>query len=275
MLFFNIICIIVIIAVIYLLCVLPSFKKPDCSRLLGWNYAHRGFYDNEKSVPENSLPAFENAVIMGYGIELDVRMSSDGVMVVHHDETLKRSCGDKRKVSSCTAKELANQKLFGFEVGIPSLKKVLKVVDGQVPVMIEIKDEGFKSDTVIVLRDILRTYYGAYCIKSFNPVQMMHVRRLMPEAVRGQLSTDINADDKKCGLLKGFVLENMLLNFLSRPHFVSYGYRYNKKLSFVICKKFCAFTSAWTIKTPAAFERALKFFDIAIFESFTTYNHKR
>lgn len=256
-------------------CVMPSLRKPDCSRILNWHYAHRGFHDNTKGVPENSVPAFENAVIMGYGIELDVQLSSDGIMVVHHDATLKRSCHDKRRVSECTAKELAKQKLFGFDTGIPSLKKVLKVVDGQVPIIIEIKDEGFKSDTVIVLRDILRTYYGAYCIKSFNPVQMLHVRRLMPEAIRGQLSTDFRADkESKCGLLKGFILGNMLLNFLSRPHFVSYGYRFTNKLSFKICKKFCSFTSAWTIKTSAAFERALKYFNIAIFEGFAPDNKR-
>lgn len=275
MLFFNIVIAIAIVAALYLFCVLPSLKKPDCSRLLGWNYAHRGYHDNKKGAPENSIPAFENAVIMGYGIELDVRTSSDGVMVVHHDATLKRSCSDKRKVSELTAKELAKQRLFGFDVGIPTLKKVLKVIDGQVPVIIEIKDESFKSDTVILLRDILKNYYGAYCIKSFNPIQMMHVRRLMPEAVRGQLSTDFKADEGNCGVLKGFLLGNMLLNFLSRPHFISFGYRFNNKLSFKICKKFCSFTSGWTAKTPAAFERTLKHFDIAIFEGFAPENNKR
>lgn len=55
--------------------------------------AHRGFHDNRGECPENSLPAFERAIQMGYGIELDVQLTKDGVPVVFHDWDLKRAAG--------------------------------------------------------------------------------------------------------------------------------------------------------------------------------------
>ncbi|MDE7454853.1 MAG: glycerophosphodiester phosphodiesterase, partial [Clostridia bacterium] len=55
--------------------------------------AHRGLFDNNNGVPENSLPAFSKAVEQGYAIETDVQMSKDGVLVVFHDDSLKRMTG--------------------------------------------------------------------------------------------------------------------------------------------------------------------------------------
>ena len=51
--------------------------------------AHRGLY-NRLDTPENSMKSFENAILKGYAIELDVNMTNDGHLVVFHDESLKR-----------------------------------------------------------------------------------------------------------------------------------------------------------------------------------------
>ena len=59
----------------------------------GRNFAHRGLHSRDKSVPENSLKAFELASAAGYGMELDVQLTRDGQVVVFHDDTLKRVCG--------------------------------------------------------------------------------------------------------------------------------------------------------------------------------------
>ena len=47
----------------------------------------------DKNIPENSLPAFQEAVRQGYAIELDVRLTADGRLAVFHDDTLQRMCG--------------------------------------------------------------------------------------------------------------------------------------------------------------------------------------
>lgn len=269
MVLINILVAIAIIVIIYLFLIMPSFKKPDCSRLLGWNYAHRGLFDNVFGPPENTIAAFENAIIMGYGIELDVRMSKDGVLVVHHDPTLRRTCKNKKRVSDVTAKELANMQVMGLNYGIPTLEKVLKIIDGQVPIIIEIKAEKKTADTVIALRELLMGYNGAFCVQSFSPIVLLHTRRLMPEVIRGQLSTDFAAEGSKKGTIPKFFASNLMTNFLSRPHFISYGYRYNNKLSFKICASRASFTAGWTIKNNAALLRTLRYFDIAIFEGFS------
>ena len=59
----------------------------------GVNHAHRGLHTKDKTVPENSLPAFRAAAEAGYGVELDIQLSRDGQVVVFHDDTLDRVCG--------------------------------------------------------------------------------------------------------------------------------------------------------------------------------------
>ena len=67
-------------------------KKKKWQHLTGWDYAHRGLYDNEHGIPENSMAAFRRAVDKGYGIELDVHLTADNQRVVFHDDTLIRMC---------------------------------------------------------------------------------------------------------------------------------------------------------------------------------------
>lgn len=89
--------------------------------------AHRGFHDNRGECPENSLPAFERAIQMGYGIELDVQLTKDGVPVVFHDWDLKRAAGVDRKIRDCTFEELQSYRLFGSSQTIPAFETVLEL----------------------------------------------------------------------------------------------------------------------------------------------------
>ena len=70
-----------------------KIRKKQRSPFQNRNFAHRGLHKRDKSVPENSLAAFERAASYGYGIELDVQLSKDGQVVVFHDDTLNRVCG--------------------------------------------------------------------------------------------------------------------------------------------------------------------------------------
>ena len=103
--------------------------------------AHRGFHDNRSECPENSLPAFERAIQMGYGIELDVQLTKDGVPVVFHDWDLKRAAGVDRKIRDCTFEELQSYRLFGSSQTIPAFEAVLELADGRTPLIIELKAE--------------------------------------------------------------------------------------------------------------------------------------
>ena len=104
--------------------------------------AHRGLFDNESEAPENSIPAFQRAVQQGYGIELDVQLTTDNRLVVFHDETLQRMCGFDKKLTECSYDELKHYRLAKSDEKIPLFDEVLKVIDGKVPLIVEVKSEG-------------------------------------------------------------------------------------------------------------------------------------
>jgi glycerophosphoryl diester phosphodiesterase len=91
-------------------------------------FAHRG---GAALAPENTLAAFDSGVALGAdGLELDVRLSRDGVVVVHHDETLDRTTALRGAVQDRTASELA-------AAGVPCLANVLQRYP--IPIIIEMK----------------------------------------------------------------------------------------------------------------------------------------
>ncbi|MBQ5318088.1 MAG: hypothetical protein J6K17_03225 [Oscillospiraceae bacterium] len=132
-------------------------------------FAHRGLAN--KSFPENSLSAFNEAVFLRQGIELDVRITKDRIPVVFHDKTLKRMCGDKRRVSACTYDELSTLYLLGTEEKIPTLEEVLELVKGKVPLLIEAKlPKRFPWHHRLerAMLPLLKKYKGEYRLQSFN-----------------------------------------------------------------------------------------------------------
>ena len=96
----------------------------------GANVAHRGLHSRDRSIPENSLSAFRQAAQEGYGIELDVRLSEDGKVVVFHDDTLDRVCGVHARVDELTWEELRSLRLCGTEERIPLFSDVLRSIGG-------------------------------------------------------------------------------------------------------------------------------------------------
>ena len=140
--------------------------------LLAKPIAHRGFWgvgDNgEDFCAENSLTAYRRAVAKGYNIEIDVHLLPDGNFAVFHDGTLKRVCGVDIAVNKLTADQLKNYKLSGTEDTIPTLQEVLEVVNGQVGLLIEMKDFTNKNGCCEKLYAILKEYSGNYAIQSFN-----------------------------------------------------------------------------------------------------------
>ncbi|MBL8967561.1 MAG: hypothetical protein JNG85_11145, partial [Spirochaetaceae bacterium] len=104
--------------------------------LAGARYAHRGLYDNSGDAPENSMRAFDAAAEKGYGIELDVRLSKDGQVVVFHDSGLSRMCGVDAAVASRTFAELAEMRLLGTAERIPRFGDFLAMVAGRAPLLV-------------------------------------------------------------------------------------------------------------------------------------------
>ncbi|MBN9274662.1 MAG: glycerophosphodiester phosphodiesterase [Mesorhizobium sp.] len=141
----------------------------DLSWLPARPIAHRGLHDMNKTRWENTLSAFEAAARRGYAIECDVHLSSDGVPVVVHDDDLKRLTGHDGFVWQRTAAELGALKVGGTSDHVPTLREMLDLVDGRVPLVVELKGiPGRDQGLVARVGAMLKRYKGKAAIMSFD-----------------------------------------------------------------------------------------------------------
>ena len=228
----------------------------------GVNYAHRGLHTRDRNIPENSLPAFRRAAKEGYGIELDVRLSKDGEVVVFHDDTLDRVCGVHARVDDLTWEELQKLRLCGTEEGIPLFSEVLKNIRGCEALIVELKNGPRNRELCEKTLALLESYHGNVCIESFNPLIVAWFRFHAPDLIRGQLATSLkNYAEEDIRGLKAFVLHNTLLNFLARPQFIAYRVGYRPPLV-RLSTRLGALNVGWTSHEP----RNEKGRDAVIFE---------
>jgi glycerophosphoryl diester phosphodiesterase len=169
--------------------------------------------------------------------------------------------------------ELKHFHLFRSKETIPTLPEVLKLVDGRVPLIIELKIPWGAGKLCRIVSELLKDYKGVYCIESFNPFGLMWYRRHYPQVVRGQLATDFVKEKVKGDRIQYFILKNMLMNFLAKPDFIAYHHVYKKCLSFTICRKlYKVLTVAWTIQSQEEYENCRKYYELFIFDSFIPEN---
>lgn len=249
--------------------------KPNCGRRERMKpfeeryIAHRGLFDNGGPAPENSLPAFRRAVEAGYGIELDVQRTSDGKLVVFHDSTLERICGDKRRLYDCTFEELQKLRLLDSEERIPLFSDVLAVIGGKVPLVVEIKSDGNWRACTEETAEMLDGYEGIYCLESFRAGVLKWFRKNRPDVIRGQLSLDYFKWHSEQPFIAKLALSDLMLNFLSRPDFISYDHSQANRLSYRLIRRlFPVENVCWTVKSQAELEKARKIFKCFIFDSF-------
>ena len=99
--------------------------------------------------PENTLAAFEKAIELGtYRIEMDVRRSRDGHIVVMHDATVDRTTNGTGRVSDLTLAELKRLRLGGTAETVPTLREALVCARGRTKLLVEIKEVGLAEDVV-------------------------------------------------------------------------------------------------------------------------------
>lgn len=152
--------------------------------------AHRALHDAADGRPENSRAAIRAAIAAGYGIEIDVQLSSDGVAMVFHDYHLERLTEAQGAVRLVASGTLRATTLRGGNEGIPDLPEVLALVAGQVPLLIEIKDQDGAMGTRVGLLEqatarALAGYRGDVAVMSFNPHSVDALQELCPDVPRG------------------------------------------------------------------------------------------
>ncbi len=252
---------------IYLFLICPGKNKKEIEKYTKYKYAHRGLH--KEGVAENSLSAFRDAVEAGFGIELDVRLSCDGVLMVFHDDTLDRMTEQTGRVDKRSSSELKEIKLLGTEEGIPTFDEVLSLVRGKVPLLIEIKEDSVDTSVSEKVAERLKTYEGDYIVESFNPLSLGVIKKRMPSVIIGLLSQNYLKSPKYRKPVH-FLLHHFLLNCACRPNFIAFSHEDVKIPSYKMLMAFFPRPSfAWTVKSEEEEKRALaNGFDSVIFEGY-------
>ena len=233
----------------------------------GRAFAHRGLYELDETLPENSLPAFQRAVAAGYGAELDVQRTRDGQIVVFHDDSLLRACGVDKPVRDFTFEELQRLPLFGTGERIPLFSDVLKVFDGRQPLIVELKYGPDWALLCEATRRMLDEYAGPACVESFHPAMVRWFKRHDPKRLRGQLSEAACFSRKHIQWYLAFMMSRLLTNCLTRPQFIAYRLG-PKPLSVRVSEAMGAMKVLWTAREPEDHDRLLKENHAVIFEGY-------
>jgi glycerophosphoryl diester phosphodiesterase len=188
------------------------------SWIAGSPIAHRGLHD--ATIPENSLAAFDAAAKAGHPIEMDIRLSADGKLVILHDTNTQRLTGEDHQVSRTDHAVLASLRLNGTAQAVQLFTEALRLVNGQVPLLVEVK-HGIPARRICPrLLAALRDYPGEVAIQSFDPRILWWLRRHAPHLARGQISGFL--DDMGVPILLKPFLRAMVFNIATAPHFISY-----------------------------------------------------
>lgn len=247
----------------------PHLPRADFSAFQTYDYAHRGLHDKEKGVPENSLMAFDLAVRGGFGMELDLQLTQDGQVVVHHDRTIARTCGVDRNIDQMTYEELSGYRLFGTQEKVPLFTEVLRQVDGRTPLIVELKSYTRQEELCQKAVDLLQGYEGLYCVESFDPRIVRWFKKNRPDIVRGQLMERLQAGQNGLTRAQAFLGRNLMTNFLTRPHFEAYDFHARHTLSLRAARRVWGMQEvSWTLRSLEDYKAAKEEGCLCIFEKF-------
>lgn len=222
--------------------------------------AHRGMHS--KKVTENTLEAFSIAIKNNYIIEFDIHLLKDKNIVVYHDNNLKRLTGINKRVKELTLQEINDIKLPNNSK-IPTFEETLKLINGQVPIIIELKSDNKAGKLEKELVKYLDNYDGLFAVKSFNPLTIRWFKKHRPNYIRGLLLSG------KGDIGNKIFRSSFVFNFC-KPDFLSCNYLlYNHKLMKRKILKLC-----WTISSEEDFNKYKGYFDNLICENILEEEHK-
>jgi glycerophosphoryl diester phosphodiesterase len=228
--------------------------------------AHRGLW-SPGGAPENSLAAFEAACEAGYGIELDVQLSSDGEAIVFHDSTLERMTGQPGRLSDHTAADLCAMRLKGTDETLPTLAETLTLVGHRAMVLIEIKTpSGEVGPLEQRVHEVLIDHHGPTSVIGFNAYSHAWFADRHPKVLRGLDSYSYSEGRMAPELRRSYA--NLEHVEIARPHFLALG------MDMLPSKRADEYRAegmpivAWTVRSPAEWDGVKAHCDNLIFEGF-------
>jgi len=159
--------------------------------------AHRGVTN---SAPQNTMAAFLDAARQGYGVECDVRLTKDSVPVILHDDSLKRTTEDSRRLNQVSLAELEGILIAG-QHPVPTLESVIKHVLPEAFVNFNIKEDAAVNPVLKLLNGanlshgVLLSAHSVNAVRrlqaNFNDVAFVH--SWLPIALIGAIRSQTKA----------------------------------------------------------------------------------
>lgn len=237
------------------------------------DFAHRGLHGLSEGCPENSLAAIEEAVQHGYGIEIDVQRTADYEAVVFHDANLNRMTNRHGPVSNWTSSKLHETRLAESSESIPTLRQVLDLVNGRVPLLIEIKSSpgpvvpGVLEQRVATL---LERYSGPVGVMSLSPNPLAWLGLLSPHTPLGNVVTKVHRTKYLKGFLRGAakVVRRLGAGAIAKSDFVAVDLNIIEQLQPDVIRQKGKPVLTWTVTSEADAADARQHADALIFEGF-------
>ena len=244
--------------------------RPLPSWLLQRPIAHRGLHDRAAGRPDNSLAAFAAAAERGFPVELDVRLSRDGVVMVFHDDTLDRLSDLAGPFERYDARELQRTRIGGSQETIPTLRQVLDTIGGRVGIAVEVKSFlGGVGRCEELTYATMRAHGGDWIVQSFNPFSLAWFVRHAPEVTRGQISGPLaHWGDVPWSRWRCHEAEHYRTLWLSRPDFLCHDCQQLPHAAVDRLKAEGFPLTSYTVRNQATRDRLAGYVDNIIFEAF-------
>ena len=236
--------------------------------------AHRGLHDHTQGRLENTAPAFRAAIQKHYGIECDLQAAEDGTPMVFHDPKLDRLVDASGSIAAFTPPKLRKFRYRGQKEKILTFAQFLELVNGRVPVLVEVKVNGTAGRSTFLekIARAARAYRGPIALMSFNRAVVTELSVRAPTVPRGcivgshQILTTLWARRKKQG--------NSPIPRLFAPSRDGIGfYAVDVKLA-AVARTWLKRNDldlplfAWTVRTPRQRATAARWADAPIFEGY-------
>ncbi len=232
--------------------------------------AHRGLHDNANGIVENSASAIRAAIAKNCAVEADLQCAQDGVPVVFHDTRLDRLTAETGAVTERDAAKLCEIRLRDSNDRILSLPELLTLVDGRVPLVIEVKSTwGSDPRYEPNITRLLASYRGDVAVMSFDPHSVAAFRRLAPSLPRGLIAERF--EDKRhwqnLSAVRRFAMRHLLTVAIATPNFIAYDVRALPALAPALARTLFGLPLlAWTVRSEAEKATARRYADAMIFE---------
>jgi glycerophosphoryl diester phosphodiesterase len=237
--------------------------------------AHRGLHDRTSGVIENSATAFEAAIALGYAIECDVQLTSDGVPVIFHDDDMKRLLGKQGAVADTRAADITGLPLLDSAQGdCPQVfNDFLAQINGRALLQIELKHQRDAAGTQLLARAVaeqLKGYDGPVTVESFDPHLLTAIRQFGFAGPRGIITYDYAdaSEDTHLTESQRYTLRHLLHWHETQFDFISCDKSALQMPGVVFWRALGKPVTAWTIRSQAEADAALKYADQIVFEGF-------